>query len=99
MPAHILSPDDTLEEVLLWLHQEEAAPAPYIQAIVTQYQVSAFLHGIDLPLAFDKLLLDTVLEQVCRSLSQSYIPCVALAYFGLNVYRALTCCTTTFAVR
>ena len=63
-PPHIISPGDVINCLLLWMHHEEVVDAPYLQAAVSQFFVSATIARVTVPVSFDQILFDIVLEQV-----------------------------------
>lgn len=61
--AHVLSPDDMVEAVFKWLHQEEVVDAPYLQAALTEFKCAAERAGVLLPPALNTLSLDILAQQ------------------------------------
>ena len=59
----VVGPLDIEREVLQWLHEEEAVPAPYLQAAVDAYSAAAEAHGVAVPASLHLLALDVVLQQ------------------------------------
>jgi len=54
---------DIVAEALQWLHEEEAVPAPYLQACLDAYGAAAEAAGVGAPACLARLALDVALQQ------------------------------------
>ncbi|KAK9835222.1 hypothetical protein WJX81_006819 [Elliptochloris bilobata] len=59
----VVGPADVEADVLRWLHDEEAVPAPYLQAAADAYAAAAEAHGVAVPASLHLLTLDVALQQ------------------------------------
>ena len=59
----VVGPADVETDVLRWLHDEEAVPAPYLQAAADAYAAAAEAHGVAVPVSLHLLALDVALQQ------------------------------------
>ena len=59
----VVGPADVEADVLRWLHDEEAVPAPYLQAAADAYAAAAEAHGVAVPASLHLLALDVALQQ------------------------------------
>ena len=50
-------------EVVLWLHEEEAVDAPYIQAVLAEFEAACEACSIPIPAKLRALALDVALQQ------------------------------------
>jgi hypothetical protein len=60
----VLLPGDVVDLVLAWLHEHEKLEAVRLEALISQYGLSARAHGIQLPPSYNTLLLSSISAQV-----------------------------------
>ena len=48
---------------MLWLHEEEAVDAPYIQAVLAEFEATCETCGVPIPARLRVLALDVALQQ------------------------------------